>query len=317
MTPRRVLSAVGLLFTAGGALLVLFVAFQLWGTTVLQARAQARLRTQFSTRLPHDAGRSARQLAGGPTTARPGPPEEPGASPRVAPSVRPPPPGRPVGVIDIPAIALDQVVVEGVDERQLALGPGHYPGTPLPGEAGNAAIAGHRTTYGHPFYSLDALRTGDAIVLTTPQGAFSYSVTGEAVVDPTDVSVIAPTSGTQLTLTTCNPRYSAEQRLVVHAVLARSVLFPGSASALAPGQTASEPHPPRPGRGTATTAGLGGSWLPPLAWGVALLVVVATAVPLVRRSRHHWIVASGAGVLTLGVLFFFFASLGPLLPSSL
>ena len=69
------------------------------------------------------------------------------------------------------------MVVEGTDEAQLAMGPGHYPTTPLPGEAGNAAIAGHRTTYLHPFYSLDALVPGDLIFITTLQGIFLYRVT--------------------------------------------------------------------------------------------------------------------------------------------
>ncbi len=98
----------------------------------------------------------------------------------MAPSIPDPPIGSPVGTIQIPKINLAMTVVEGTDEAQLAMGPGHYPTTPLPGEAGNAAIAGHRTTYLHPFYSLDALAPGDLIFITTLQGTFLYRVASAA-----------------------------------------------------------------------------------------------------------------------------------------
>ena len=116
------------------------------------------------------------------------------------------------------------VVVEGTDADQLRSGPGHYPGTPLPGEAGNVAIAGHRTTYLHPFYNLDGLAPGDPISVLTVQGLFVYHVVSIQAVDPTDVAVVAPTPTPMLTLTTCNPRYSASQRLVVQAALVAGVL---------------------------------------------------------------------------------------------
>ncbi len=97
----------------------------------------------------------------------------------MAPTIADPPVGSPVGTIQIPKINLAMTVVEGTDEAQLAMGPGHYPTTPLPGQAGNAAIAGHRTTYLHPFYSLDALAPGDLIYITTLQGTFLYRVLQE------------------------------------------------------------------------------------------------------------------------------------------
>jgi sortase A len=111
--------------------------------------------------------------------------------------------------------------VEGTDENQLQEGPGHYVGTPLPGEAGNAAIAGHRTTYGAPFNNLNELAPGDAIDLTTLSGVnLDYVVTQPPVpVAPSDVKILNSFGDNRLTLTTCNPRYSATQRLVVVALL--------------------------------------------------------------------------------------------------
>jgi sortase A len=124
--------------------------------------------------------------------------------------------------IEIPSIGLDAKVVAGVEPEDLKKGPGHYPGTPMPGQFGNSAIAGHRTTYGQPFYRLDEVQVGDEIVLTTVQGRFVYRATGSEVVDPGASQVVATTdpSAATLTLTTCTPRYTASQRLVVHADLA-------------------------------------------------------------------------------------------------
>ncbi len=99
------------------------------------------------------------------------------------------------------------------------MGPGHYPETPLPGEPGNAAIAGHRTTYGAPFFSLDELGPGDEIVATTYNGRFVFRVIDTTVVAPSEVGVLASTDDTRLTLTTCNPKFSARERLVVSALL--------------------------------------------------------------------------------------------------
>ena len=136
-----------------------------------------------------------------------------------APNVGDPPVGSAVGAIIIPKIGLSMIVVEGTGCAQLQAGPGHYPSTPLPGEAGNAAIAGHRTTYLHPFYNLNELVPGDPITIETVQGIFLYDVTSSMAVLPTDVAVVDATPTPTLTLTTCNPRYSASQRLVVHAAL--------------------------------------------------------------------------------------------------
>jgi sortase A len=120
--------------------------------------------------------------------------------------------------IKIPAIGLDTVVVEGITPSALRAGAGHYPQTPLPCDAGNVGIAGHRTTYGRPFGNLDQLKPGDTIELTTPIGGCVYQVSkAPFVVAPTDMTVIDPTGERSLTLTTCNPKGSAAQRLVVRA----------------------------------------------------------------------------------------------------
>jgi len=120
----------------------------------------------------------------------------------------------------IPGIGVDVIVVEGTGSRALRAGAGHYPTTPLPGEEGNVAIAGHRTTYGKPFANLDRLRAGAAITLETPVGRFAYRVSRDPfVVANTDRSVIGPATGRILTLTTCHPKGSARRRLVVRAEL--------------------------------------------------------------------------------------------------
>ena len=120
--------------------------------------------------------------------------------------------------IKIPAIGLDTVVVEGITPSALRAGAGHYPQTPLPCEQGNVGIAGHRTTYGRPFGNLDQLKPGDTIELTTPIGGCVYQISRDPwVVAPTDLGVIDPTGERSLTLTTCHPKGSAAQRLIVRA----------------------------------------------------------------------------------------------------
>jgi sortase A len=121
----------------------------------------------------------------------------------------------------IPAIGVDTVVVEGTGASALRAGAGHYPNTPLPGEEGNVAIAGHRTTYGKPFANLDHLAVGDQIVLETPIGQHVYRITrAPFVVSNNDFSVISQTPGHTLTLTTCHPKGSARQRLIIRAEMA-------------------------------------------------------------------------------------------------
>lgn len=124
--------------------------------------------------------------------------------------------------LKIPTLDVDVVVVEGTSASALRAGAGHYPGTPLPCEAGNVAIAGHRTTYGKPFSNIDRLKPGDTILIETPIGKCAYEVSRRPFITvPTDFSVIAnDPSSSSLTLTTCHPKGSAKLRLIVKATLA-------------------------------------------------------------------------------------------------
>jgi sortase A len=130
-------------------------------------------------------------------------------------------PGDPLGRIVMPSIGVSEIVVEGIDADDLRAGPGHYPQTPLPGERGTVAIAGHRTTYGAPFRRIDQLDGGDRIELRMPYGRFAYRVERTRIVEPTEISVIERTSYDRLVLSACHPLYSAAQRIVVFARLER------------------------------------------------------------------------------------------------
>jgi sortase A len=130
--------------------------------------------------------------------------------------------GDAVGRIRIERIGLSAVVVEGTAADDLRKGPGHYPATPLPGQRGTVAIAGHRTTYGAPFRKIDKVRPRDAIVVTMPYGRFTYRVERTRIVKPTDVWVTQRVSYDRLILSACHPLYSAAKRIVVFARLERA-----------------------------------------------------------------------------------------------
>jgi sortase A len=126
--------------------------------------------------------------------------------------------------IQIPDIDIDVVVVEGTTASALRAGAGHYPDTPLPCEVGNVAIAGHRTTYGRPFHNVDRLEKGSQITLETPIGTCTYEVSQDPfAVSPNRLDVITNTPDeATLTLTTCHPKGSARERLIIKATLVRS-----------------------------------------------------------------------------------------------
>ena len=141
--------------------------------------------------------------------------------------------------IKIPAIGVDVVVVEGTGPDALRAGAGHYKSTPLPCENGNVAIAGHRTTYGRPFHDIDLLKPGDTITLETPIGSCTYTINAAPtarhalsdggapfIVTPTDVSVVANSTKPMLTLTSCHPKGSAAQRIVIQASLQQDSATP-------------------------------------------------------------------------------------------
>jgi sortase A len=125
--------------------------------------------------------------------------------------------GDAIARLDIPSIGVSEYVVEGTDTGSLRKGPGHYPETPLPGDRGTAAIAGHRTTYGAPFRNLDELERGERIVVDMPDGRFVYRVERTRIVDDEDLSVLEPVGYKRLMLSACHPLYSAAERLIVFA----------------------------------------------------------------------------------------------------
>ncbi|WP_214415660.1 class E sortase [Sphaerisporangium fuscum] len=137
--------------------------------------------------------------------------------------------GDALALIRIPRLGrrYEYAILEGVTPDDLRKGPGHYPGTAMPGKVGNFVLSGHRTTYAAPFNRIGELRRGDDIIIDAPEARYTYRVSGKQVVYPTDVDVIAPVPGhpgthptrAMITLTTCHPEYSARQRLIVYGVL--------------------------------------------------------------------------------------------------
>jgi sortase A len=186
---RRSLSGLSVVMLLGGLGLVGYP----FATNMWQDRVQSRLENQLSDQIASPELQQAyreRKLETGDSLTR----------------------------IKIPALGLDTVVVEGITPSALRAGAGHYPQTPLPCDAGNVSIAGHRTTYGRPFGNVDQLKPGDTIELTTPIGGCVYQVAkAPFVTDPGDLTVIDPTGERSLTLTTCHPKGSAAQRLIVRA----------------------------------------------------------------------------------------------------
>ena len=130
-------------------------------------------------------------------------------------------PGDAIGEIVLPSLGKRYFVVEGTDTDNLRKGPGHYPDTPLPGERGTVAIAGHRTTYGAPFRHIDQLKRGQRIILSMPYGRFVYRVQRQQIVDDSALWITRNVGYDRLVLSACHPLYSAAQRIVVFARLVR------------------------------------------------------------------------------------------------
>ena len=130
--------------------------------------------------------------------------------------------GEAIGKIHLPSLDRSYVMAEGTDTATLRKGPSHYPDTPLPGQRGTVAVAGHRTTYGAPYRTIDDLRPGDPVVLEMPYGRFSYRVERTRIVRPEDLSVKRKVRYDRLIMSACHPLYSAARRIVVFARLARA-----------------------------------------------------------------------------------------------
>jgi len=297
---RKFLRGLGKTCISSGTLILLFVAFQLWGTGIAESHAQNSLKQQFA----------ASTTTTPPTTA-----PASAAVTTIPPALPAPPTGSAVAIIDIPKIRVDAAVVEGVGVGDLQKGPGHYPGSPLPGQAGNAAIAGHRTTYGAPFYRLDELVPGDPILVTTKDGSrpWQYVVTSSKSVSPSDVAVLDPSSSPELTLTTCTPRFTATQRLVVVARLVGAVdpRPPTPAPASAPGVSSIQGADAVGG----TLSGRSTSRTPAVLWGLAAAAVWVLAWAISRRWRRWGAYALLAPVFVV-CLFFFFESFARFLPAN-
>jgi sortase A len=224
----RAVGAVGRMMIRAGALILLFVAYQLWGTGIHTTRAQDSLEQEF-----RDQQAELSELPGEPSSDTSTPPPSPSSTlpVQVAPTtLEPPARGDAVGSISIPEIGSDFYMVEGVELRWLEEGPGHFPQTPMPGQAGNAALAGHRTTYKAPFNRIDELQPGDQIFVETLQGQFTYEVlpqpsdegeapSGHYIVGPYASEILSDKGDNRLTLMACHPKYSAAQRIVVEAKL--------------------------------------------------------------------------------------------------
>jgi sortase A len=344
---------------AVGLLMFGFVAYQLWGTAIEYHQSQDELADQFadlmaatttapttSTTTTVATSTSATET----TTAAPTTTSPPATTPL------PVAPGDPLALLEIPSIGVKTYVVQGVEPGDLKHGPGHYPDTPWPGQLGNSAIAGHRTTYGQPFYRLDEVEPGDEIVVTTVQGRFVYRATGSEVVSPSQSDVVATTDPdvARLTLTTCTPRYTASQRLIVFADLDPDaspepqppiVSEPATPQSVpVPTAVPSRDNPvvattaPAPASTTTTVppavvAGDAGSnsadafahgWFSDDAafaqvalWGLVLTAVSIGAWLLSRRVRRNWVGALVGIAPFVIALYFFFQNVNRLLPAAL
>jgi len=216
---RRAIGILGELLVTLGLLVLLFVVWQVWWTDVESDRAQAVTVSSL-----------AREFASAP----------PVKGKAVAPADLP---AGAFAIVRIPRFGADYArpLVEGTEAEQLAEGLGHYEGTAGPGEVGNFAIAGHRTTYGKPLAEIDTLRVGDRVVVETAAGWTVYAVSGHEIVRPWQVEVIAPVPGRPgakptkavLTFTSCHPKFSAKQRWIVHADLVEKATRAQGAPSLA------------------------------------------------------------------------------------
>jgi sortase A len=225
LTVLRLVRGVGWVFIWLGVYLLGFVAYQLWFTDLLTARAQQGLQTELAERFDSVTVETIPYVPAVTTTTTIPPDGGPATSTTVPARdyllvEEVPAEGDSFARIVIPAIDVDVAAVEGVDRNDLKKGPGHMDGTAMPGQPGNSVFSGHRTTYGAPFHNLDRLGVGDIIEVETAIGTHVYELREVPfIVKPTDVWVTAPREGAWLTLTTCNPKFSARERLIVQAEL--------------------------------------------------------------------------------------------------
>lgn len=216
----RALRGVGYVLVLGGLVVALYLVYELFWTNVQTGQAQQQLAEEWTLDVGDvgdggiDPGLAAEPIASADGAV---PVLDPGDAVAVLQFARP-------GSAEPLVVDGPLYVVEGTGLEGLKAGPGHYAGTAMPGQAGNFAVAGHRTTYAAPFFHLDQVREGDEVLATDRSGTrYTYRVVSTRVVAPSDTSVIGPdplgTGAAMLTLTTCDPRFSNAERLIVFAEL--------------------------------------------------------------------------------------------------
>jgi sortase A len=206
---RSTIRVSGELLMTFGLIVLLFAGYEVWGKSAIVNAEQDSLSQQLAQEWGADP------TVGPTSTARPAPLK--------------PVEGKPIGSIYIPKLDKKWVVVEGVSPKDIKAGPGHYPGTALPGQIGNFSVAGHRIRA--IFWRLDELDDGDPIVAEDQTTWYVYHVSGTQIVRPTQVEVVEPVPNhpgqkptkAMLTLTTCNPKYNNYQRLIIHAELVKTM----------------------------------------------------------------------------------------------
>jgi sortase A len=317
----------GKVLVSAGVLVLLFAAYQVWGTNIQTDQAQRELSDEFDELVRQRAAAAENSTTS--TTEAPAigsdttvPPQTTPAEP--APDIVAPATGDLVGRISIPDIGLKNFkFVQGTGTEELKRGAAHYTATPLPGQRGNAAIAGHRTTYGAPFSNIDKIAVGDEIVVETIQGTFTYKAIGTRIVAPSEVSVLESDGRNLLTLTACHPRYDLRQRIVVQAELQGEVVpeLAGQEEATSTPDLATE----QPADLDGDSGSLGASdirWVQLALWGTATAAVWFLAWVLARRvldgrSRPlRWAPYVVGLVPFLVCLYFFYENLSAALPAS-
>jgi sortase A len=234
MTRSRILvRTLGELLMTAGGLVLLFVVWQLWWTDVQAAATADRALEQLQAAFAEAETADPTDPATPTSPSSPGAPGDPSPTAPAAGGEQPAhEPGEGLAIVHLPTIDQTVAVHEGVELDVLNLGVlGHYPGTALPGEVGNFAVAGHRTTYGRPLWDLGELRQGDPVVVETAAGWSVYHLQRHRVVSPRQTEVLAPVpdrpgqepTEAWMVLTACHPKFSAQERLVGYALLDRTV----------------------------------------------------------------------------------------------
>lgn len=304
-------SSVGRVLSIVGLVIVGFFAYQLTGSALVHARSQRLLLQEFKEQAPLQAVNPADEAnADASTDGLLSPDEAAGevvdpedVEPELIAAAEPPARGDPIGIIQIPKLGVEQVVVQGTGPAELRAGPGHLRGTSMPGEPGNAAIAGSRVSNGAPFKQLPLLDEGDRIDVTTAVGRFRYDVRSVRRVrsgqpDP----VRASGGGSTLTLVTSTPTFLAYDRLVVVAEL--------QTKPVAPRFTPVTPDRTETGLDTS-----GAGLAPVIGWGAALGLAIWAARLVYRRWPKAVAYLITTPILVALVLLVF-ESLSGLLPAT-